>query len=383
MSWCTIESDPGVFTELIRKFGVKGAHFCEFYSLDDDSFRAHQPLYGLVFLFRWQKGSGAPPSGEDGGPRLYDGTGEVYFANQVINNACGTQALIHILLNCDDKLDIGDMLRDFKSFTAFFPSNLAGEALNDQPAIRTAHNSFARPEPFVYEKQAATEDDDVYHFVAYVPVGNKVFELDGLQKSPVLLGEVEAGGEWFKLAKEAISRRFSQTEMSELRWALMGLCQDESFKLSQARAQLAAVERAIAGSDVASGKQEEGDVDMSVPDGFEVAASPEGREQQKAGLEAKIRALQPAVEAEKDTFARWKRENIRRKQNYIPLAVELLSVLADKKLLMPMFEAGERKAKEARERAVKRKADREAAKKAATTAAGADTGGSGADAGAQ
>ena len=35
----------GVFTELIQKFGVKGAHFREFYTMDEESFEAAKPLY--------------------------------------------------------------------------------------------------------------------------------------------------------------------------------------------------------------------------------------------------------------------------------------------------------------------------------------------------
>lgn len=99
-----------------------------------------RPIHGLIFLFKWV------PNEEVVGTVVQDSRlDKIFFAKQVINNACATQAIISILLNCKHPdLHLGPTLGEFKEFTQTFDANMKGLALSNSDTIRGVHNSFAR-----------------------------------------------------------------------------------------------------------------------------------------------------------------------------------------------------------------------------------------------
>lgn len=106
--WNTIESDAGVFTFLIESLGVRNVQFEELISLDAESLHALNPV-GVIFLFKYI-GEKTQIDGE----LDYDAlTSEepVWFAAQTIQNACGTQALLSVLMNQGEEVQIGSNLR--------------------------------------------------------------------------------------------------------------------------------------------------------------------------------------------------------------------------------------------------------------------------------
>jgi len=299
--WCLIESDPAVFTELLEKFGVGGAQLEEVYSMDPASFAALQPVHGLVFLFKidrdqytaeQSKGVVSPPPAN------------MFFAKQVINNACATQALLSVLLNVKhEDLSLGDTLSEFREFTKDFDPALRGLSLSNCDAIRTVHNSFARQTLFEIESKVASKDDELYHFIGYLPYGGRVYEMDGLQDGPIDHGAVPEGGCWLDVARPVIARRMEGA--GEIRFNLMAVTSDRA---SVCQRQL--------------------------------------KELGPGGDPVQVRELEEALAAERERRQRWKAENVRRRHNYLPLIVNLMQMLAQRGRLLPVYEAAKKRAEE-------------------------------------
>jgi len=226
-TWCTIESDPGVFTEVIEGIGVKNVQVEELCALEDSIFDELKPIYGLVFLFKWES------SKDD---RSITEAPDVFFAKQVIPNACATQAILSILLNAKG-IELGGTLQEFKEITRDFPAEVKGLAIGNQPLIRKVHNSFARPEPFSIEKDPHMEAEDAFHFISYVPVNGVLYELDGLKRGPIALSPC-TDDNWLKLVQPHIQKRIEAYSKSEIRFNLMAVIKNRKECLVEELKQL-------------------------------------------------------------------------------------------------------------------------------------------------
>lgn len=201
------------------------------------------PVYGVIFLFKWLAPQQTDRSKPADGTYDTDAIDEhgLFFANQTIQNACGTQAILSVILNNDktsipgkslaqnehERIDIGTTLSEFKDFTTGFDSEMRGEALSNSQVIRETHNSFARSSPFADEtqKDPAQLSDEVYHFIAYTVHHGVLYELDGLQPHPIAHGECEPDEFPDKLIP-VLQKRITRYPTEEIRFNLMAVCGD-------------------------------------------------------------------------------------------------------------------------------------------------------------
>ncbi|RBQ75199.1 hypothetical protein FVER14953_05038 [Fusarium verticillioides] len=260
--WVELESEPAFFNIILRDLGVCNVKAQEIFTIDQDSLTfLPQPVYGLIFLFQYLPGFEEESEEQDA-------TG-VWFANQTTSNACATVAMLNIVMNAEG-IDLGEKLRAFKESTRDLNTALRGHQISKNNFIRTIHNSFTRrmdhlSADLCLENEASDAKTSTskrrtvgkkgkkapprkkksnteygYHFIAYVPAGGYVWELDGLQYKPRRLDHVPDTGDWTSVARPQIQGRMLQYEESQLSFNLLALCQSPLTAYSQTIAQAAA-----------------------------------------------------------------------------------------------------------------------------------------------
>ncbi|KAM4652283.1 ubiquitin carboxyl-terminal hydrolase BAP1 isoform 2-T2 [Discoglossus pictus] len=236
--WLELESDPGLFTLLVEDFGVKGVQVEEIYDLQS---KCPGPVYGFIFLFKWieERRSRRKVSTllDDTSVMEDEVVNNMFFAHQLIPNSCATHALLSVLLNCSG-VHLGPTLSRIKDFTKGFSPESKGYAIGNAPELAKAHNSHARPEPrHLPEKQngiSAVRTMEAFHFVSYVPIKGRLFELDGLKGYPIDHGPWAEDEEWTDKARRVIMERIGLATAGEpyhdIRFNLMAVVPDRRLK---------------------------------------------------------------------------------------------------------------------------------------------------------
>ncbi|EGC39163.1 ubiquitin carboxyl-terminal hydrolase isozyme L5 [Dictyostelium purpureum] len=309
--WCTIESDPGVFTELIDKIGVKDIQVEEIYSLDSSEYDRLKPVLGLIFLFKWEK--------DDDNRQISDNQ-DLFFANQVIQNACATQAILSVLLNAEG-IELGEELSNFKQFVGDFPPMMKGEAIGNSDLIKTTHNSFTVQDPFIFSKSKSKKPQDAFHFISFIPFQGKVYELDGLKEGPYCLGDCTPEN-WLEVATPFIQKRIEKYSQGEIRFNLMAVIKNRQTtlkeKISELEKKKEIIEKKLSTIELPNSKDE---LDQLLMD-----------------INENIQDYNNDILMEQEKFRNWKDENIRRKHNFTPFILNLVKALAEKEQLQPLIQ---------------------------------------------
>ena len=191
---------------------------------------------------------------------------------------------------------------------------MKGLAISNSEVLREAHNSFAKPEPFVIEDSKDDKEGEAFHFISYLPFEGAIYELDGLKPGPFKLTEYSSEGSWINAVQPFIQERIERYAGKEIRFNLLAVTKTKLSDLKERKEKLEESKKENAGM--------EEFIDQQIRDiNFEI-----GNEERKRD--------------------KWKKENIRRRHNYIPAVINLLQILAEKKQLMPLIEAVKKRKEE-------------------------------------
>lgn len=240
--WLELESDPGLFMLLLEDFGVKNVQVEEIYDITKPF---DGPVYGFIFLFRWieeRRSRRKVVDQNDMFLKEEDVVNNIFFAQQMVPNSCATHALLSVLLNCP-KIDLADTLARLKAHTVGMTPENKGWAIGNTPELARAHNSHAMPQAKrCVDKTTASAGvtssryaGEAFHFVSFVPIQDRLFELDGLKPFPIDHGPCDNYEDWTEKFRKVMTERLGVAggePCHDIRFNLMALIPDRRIALS-------------------------------------------------------------------------------------------------------------------------------------------------------
>ena len=217
LSWPPLESDPKIFNDYFHSIGLKqDVYFKEVISLVDISsfLSISGPLLGLILNFSREE-----LTEEEKEKNKYPTISDVpYFMKQTheLDNACGLIASLHVMANFKNgkmEFNADSVLENFfKNAKNLNPIERA-HLLEKDEKFKKAHKHFSDKGQTDIKKEV--KNDYVGHYIAFVNIGGKLVEFDGIRDCPRIIKEGIDDKNFLDLTAEEILRRINDKEIKE------------------------------------------------------------------------------------------------------------------------------------------------------------------------
>ncbi len=226
-----MESNPEVFNTLATKLGWPVESFCfqDLLALDEwATAMIPRPVLAVAMLYNVvpsqeahrvveeavRAAAPAAPAAGAGGPLFIT-------QDAALPNACGTIALVHGCVNSSTALGgpvalpEGAWLRSFAARAAACTSVERAAMLSADPALEAVHDEA------VVGGQSEVVDDTWQHFVCFVNVGGRLWELDGRKGGPIDHGVSDPGS--LLEASTVVMRQYMARDPDSIRFTMLAL----------------------------------------------------------------------------------------------------------------------------------------------------------------
>ncbi|KAI9333240.1 ubiquitin carboxyl-terminal hydrolase [Pilaira anomala] len=223
---------------MLKEYGVKDTKAEELFAIDFTDLKDDDGLvHGIIFVSEYQD-EPLPKEWENEDPD----EDEIVFTSQVVTNACGTLALMNIVINSEIK-EKGEIINNFSEFTKGFSSVNRGLCLGNSEEIRRIHNSYSpanhkadnvnirKVSAGSSEQQNGVFTDEYekeYHYIAYIYKNGFIWELDGLKARPYKIRKCKQE-EWLKQTEALIQNRMDA--LNGFDFSLMAIRHDNYDKI--------------------------------------------------------------------------------------------------------------------------------------------------------
>ena len=311
--WFPIEKSPEVFTQLINNLGVKGIHVEEILSFDSLE-NSNNPIYGLIFISKYIK-------------NIIETPNIISNYDKVLENQNATQALLSIILNNEDKIEIGQNLKEIKLNMNEMDYIKKGIFLSNCEILKKEHNKFK-----ILETNSNDEDDDIYHFVTFIHFKNAIYEIDGLREGPILIEENIEFKDWISKVIPYLKEKINLFSNNEIKFNLMALTPDK-LEILKANKESLLVQKNFIEEKI------KGNEEISKEKIFEElnGMNKEQLEKRLEKIETEINDCNNGINIEKMKINKYKEEKERRQFNYNPLIFELLKIMGENGIIKEAY----------------------------------------------